>query len=286
MSFIPFLCSYHRPIRTRVVYHGTRPRLCHAVMPLGLLHSSILFHEAGFHRLLLSIHSLSTIHWSHPFWYVSVADLGLTCLMDPLSHFQSCSFLPTGALKASLADFFAQYMSFKASSISPQDSENNDASSSELSRRMPVSFKRNLALLCYGGCYQGCGQDIIYNKLFTALFGAGTHLRTATIKVVFDMLMVQPFLCLPIAYVIKAPIFGYSVSESLRKYLRDVRHGRLLQTCWLVWTPAQMLCFTVIPTHLRISFIACISFFWLILFSTISASPSDSKHEGTFCETK
>mmetsp|Transcript_26754 Transcript_26754/g.62852 ORF Transcript_26754/g.62852 Transcript_26754/m.62852 type:complete len:293 (+) Transcript_26754:245-1123(+) len=171
------------------------------------------------------------------------------------------------AFKASSADIFAQLMSFKTS-VAPRQSR--------VRRSMPFSIKRNLALLCYGGIYQGCAQQLIYNNLFLALFGAGTDYRTVLMKVSFDMLLIQPILSLPIAYLIKAPIFGHSVSDSIRKYLEDVRKKKLLQTCWMVWTPTQIVSFTVVPPHLRISFMACVSFFWIILFSTLTSSASNN----------
>jgi hypothetical protein len=183
-----------------------------------------------------------------------------------------------GACKASSADCFAQFMSFKKSSLASRENNNetndSDATTTSSSRSMSFSFKRNFALLCYGGFYQGCGQALIYNNLFSALFGVGTQPRTVMMKVSFDMLMVQPLVSLPIAYLIKAPIFGYSLADSMRRYVNDVKQQNLLKKCWMVWAPTQIVSFTFIPTHLRISFMACISFFWIILFSSISSSPS------------
>jgi hypothetical protein len=137
---------------------------------------------------------------------------------------------------------------------------------------MPLDFRRNLALLCYGGLYQGCCQELIYNTVFSALFGSGTNAWTVAKKVSFDMLFLQPGLSLPIAYLIKAPIMGQSLTEAMRRYFYDVRHKSLWTKCWAVWTPTQIVSFAVIPTHFRITFMACVSFFWIILFSTISAS--------------
>lgn len=186
------------------------------------------------------------------------------------------------AFKASSADCFAQFMSFKKLSASSPKHEHRDsgptADSDSDTISSSFSFKRNLALLCYGGLYQGCGQEVIYNRLFSALFGAGTQPRAVLMKVCFDMLVIQPAISLPIAYVIKAPIFGYSLADSMKRYVRDVREKNLLKTCWMVWAPTQLVSFTVIPTHLRISFMACISFFWIIMFSSISSS---SKSENT-----
>ena len=203
-----------------------------------------------------------------------------------------------GACKASSADCFAQFMSFKKSSLASRENNKNETNdsdatatalnrttSSSLSRSMSFSFKRNLALLCYGGFYQGCGQELIYNNLFSTLFGAGTQLRTVMMKVCFDMLMVQPLVSLPIAYLIKAPIFGYSLADSMRRYANDVRQHNLLKTCWMVWMPTQIVSFTMIPTHLRISFMACVSFFWIIMFSSISSSTSSITTTSTTSST-
>jgi len=144
------------------------------------------------------------------------------------------------------------------------------------------SVKRNVALLFYGGLYQGCGQELIYNNLFSTLFGVGRHPRIVFLKVFLDMFVIQPCVSLPLAYLIKAPIFGSTMKESIQKYLQDIQQRNLLKHCWLVWAPTQMISFTIIPTHLRISFMACISFFWIILFSSISSSSSPSSSSPSF----
>lgn len=174
------------------------------------------------------------------------------------------------AVKASSADCLAQFMSFRKN---PQ-TENTKSSSAVSS----FSFKRNLALLCYGGFYQGCGQELIYNNLFSTLFGTGTQLSTVATKVCFDQLLIQPLVSLPIAYAIKAPIFGHSLRDSIKNYVGDIKERNLLKKCWMVWTPTQILTFTVVPTHFRITFMACVSFFWIIMFSSISSSSSKEEN--------
>lgn len=189
------------------------------------------------------------------------------------------------AFKASTADCFAQCASFRA----PTPRENNSGhgghrasgtTTGGFTETVP-SFnpRRTLAFLCYGGLYQGCGQELIYNHLFSALFGSGTRARSVVAKVCFDMLVVQPFLSLPIAYLIKAPIFGHSVGDALGQYRTDVAEKGLLKTCWKVWAPTQVVSFAIVPAHLRITFMACVSFFWIILFSTISSSGSEKNSE-------
>ena len=94
-------------------------------------------------------------------------------------------------------------------------------------------------------------------------------MATVALKVITDQLVLTPFLCLPCAYLVKALVFGYPLREGLRRYLADARRD-LLWKYWLIWTPTQCLTFSVVPEYLRITFIAGVSFFWLILLSSIS----------------
>ena len=45
----------------------------------------------------------------------------------------------------------------------------------------------------------------------------------------------------------------------------------LLWKYWAIWTPTQCLTFSIVPDHLRIPFIAVVSFFWLIILSNITS---------------
>ena len=53
----------------------------------------------------------------------------------------------------------------------------------------------------------------------------------------------------------------------------------LLTKYWLLWTPVQFATFGVVPPQYRIAFIAVVSFFWLIVLSTISSRDDNSKQE-------
>jgi len=64
------------------------------------------------------------------------------------------------------------------------------------------------------------------------------------------------------------------VSVALSKYWQDVQTQGLLWKCFALWGPVHCLTFSVIPEHLRVTFIAFISFFWLIALSHISSTPA------------
>jgi len=164
-----------------------------------------------------------------------------------------------------------------------------------------TDYKRTLAFLVYGSLYQGISQEFIYNHLYPAWFGTGSDISTVLTKVGFDLCIQTTLVTLPVAYIIK----GLSVLllsqhhhqhhqddsdndfatamttttttknnnvivTSLQKYWNDVQHQQLLQKYFALWGPVQCLTFGVVPEHYRVTFVAVVSFFWLIAFSTIT----------------
>jgi len=147
----------------------------------------------------------------------------------------------------------------------------SDALAQTAVERQPIiNWPRNLAFILYGGGYQGCVQYFLFNNVMVRLFGEGVDLKTVASKVAFDQLVLTPFLCLPAAYLVKAAIFRKPLPKALSRYVSDARRDLLIKY-WLIWTPAQFLTFGVVPPHLRIAFVALVSFFWLIILSTISS---------------
>ncbi len=179
-------------------------------------------------------------------------------------------FILVGGLQASAADLIAQKTSLRKDKENAVEIRGGTDSSSTISTRPSFQMKRNLAFLLYGGIYQGCFQEHLFNKIFPMIFGEGNSLLTVGLKVSFDMLIVSPFLCLPVAYLIKGIIYRLSLMDSIQKYMHDVRENGLLRTYWTVWWPVQAFNFMLVPKQFRISFIACFSFFWLIMLSAIS----------------
>ena len=142
--------------------------------------------------------------------------------------------------------------------------------------RPAIVWPRTLAFLFYGGLYQGVCQLFIFNEVFPALFGTGTDLPTVAAKVLADQFLLTPLICLPVAYVFKAVAFRYGVGEALRRYLADAKRDLLLKY-WIIWGPVQCLTFGVVPPQWRIPFIACVSFLWTFVLSSISSRDDDAK---------
>ena len=126
-------------------------------------------------------------------------------------------------------------------------------------------------------CSSGVGQEYIYNTLYPIMFGTGGDPITVVKMVCFDLFVQTTFITLPIAYYFKSIIFGTSFVQSTKQYLSDVRHQGLLTKYFMLWGPVQALTFGVIPHHFRITFIAMVSFFWVIILSSISGRQQSSE---------
>ena len=191
-----------------------------------------------------------------------------------MSAFLTCSF------KASAADWVAQTQQ------QPEEAR-KDADDQE------VDVSRNMAFLLYGGLYQGMVQQFMYSTLFPNLFGHELTFEALARQVTFDMTVVGPFLCLPVAYAVKSLFTAAdegdengisnkweAVKTGLDKYADDVMNRGLLLKYWALWTPVQFLTFGVIPQHFRVAFVAAVSFFWVFILSSVAAS-EDSPSRST-----
>jgi len=174
------------------------------------------------------------------------------------------------ALKASLSDVLAQSNELRGSVVPKQPHSEESTEKMEHKILKEIVWQRTLAFLLYGGLYQGCAQYWIFNECFPAWFGDGHDFLTVASEVFMDQFILTPFLCLPIAYLFKAVVFRYSLFEGMQRYAADAQRDLLIKY-WLLWGPVQCLTFGVVPQQWRIPFIAVVSFFWLMMLSTISS---------------
>mmetsp|Transcript_9898 Transcript_9898/g.21361 ORF Transcript_9898/g.21361 Transcript_9898/m.21361 type:complete len:281 (-) Transcript_9898:173-1015(-) len=166
----------------------------------------------------------------------------------------------TCGIKAHVADGIAQVRSSYSKNRMPRIDTDD------------LEFRRNLAYIIYGGIFVGMMCHLEYDVIFPRLFGREHSLATSVKEVLFDNFVSAPLLWLPPAYIIKSLLYDSPVQEGLLSYYEDVKYKNLLTKYWTIWVPAQSISFTVVPDHLRVVFMAAISFFWFILLSTLSAS--------------
>lgn len=205
-----------------------------------------------------------------------------------VSAFLTCSF------KASAADFFAQKKTQDDSSSDESMTSWRTTQQENKDDSQEVDVSRNLVFLFYGGVYQGLCQQFMYVTLFPAWFGHLPMLQSVALQVATDMAVIGPFLYLPTFYAVKS-IFTYdnsnddgtglfpsldtlrpAIREGLEKYREDVFERNLLLKFWALWIPVSCLTFGVVPHHLRVVFVAAVSFFWVFILSSVSAQQQDT----------
>jgi len=178
-------------------------------------------------------------------------------------------------VKASAADLIAQDIEKRQ-----QATNVNVVGEITVTKNTSWNLERNMSFLLYGALYQGICQEYIFNHLYPLWFGTSTtDVTVIFMKVAFTITVQALFLTLPIAYVIKASMMKEQtiVKDGLQRYIMDLKHNGLLLKFWFIWGPTNTITFAFIPAHYRITFIAFISFFWLILLSEIVTNDGEGE---------
>eukprot|EP00887_Chlorella_sp_A99_P004985 scaffold4.g4985.t1 len=199
----------------------------------------------------------------------------------------------TTGLKTSAADLFAQKV---------------------IERREHVDWKRQVIFTTFGFAYLGAFQYYLYNNLFsrmcahlTARFG---HWGTAPIKTFLDQCIHHPFVYFPCFMSMKTVMEGKPISvAAVTKYRTEIwdsvkalwsgegwlrtepSRGRTIPTPPFdpaaapcappspVWIPAQIVNFGVVPRHLRIPYVAAVSFGWTVIYSVMQGKFDAAAHK-------
>jgi hypothetical protein len=170
------------------------------------------------------------------------------------------------AIKAAAADLVAQRRPQQ-----PRGPSQSGSGKSSDQATAPIDAKRTLSFVLYGALYQGMVQEFIYNNLYSRMFGDRPTLAVIAAKVGFDAIFHNALICVPMAYIVKAIVFRYSLMEGLRRYRDDVLHHGLLIKYYCIWIPVNFCVYAFIPKHFRITTMAFVSFFWMTILSTIAS---------------
>jgi len=186
------------------------------------------------------------------------------------------AFLTCG-VKASAADIIVQSQQSKQRKQSYlAGTVKSEFDADEKSFMKELDLRQNFAFTLYGGLYQGVFLEHMFNRVFPIWFGRGSKHQQIVSKVLFILLIFTPLLTLPCAYITKAIVFRYSLREALLQYWDDAINHALLKKYWTLWGPVNYFAFAVVPEHLRITFMAVVSFFWMIILSSIANRVKDT----------
>lgn len=139
----------------------------------------------------------------------------------------------------------------------------------QVERSDRLDLKRNFSFAFFSGAYLGIGQHLIYNVVFTRMFGSGTDMITGVKKVIADSTVHVPMIYLPLYYPFKMVVLGEGTArDGMMRYRADVYD--VMTTYWSMWPMVHFISFTYMPQELRIGFVASVSFVWLVYLSYAS----------------
>jgi hypothetical protein len=81
----------------------------------------------------------------------------------------------------------------------------------------------------------------------------------------------------PFFYGLKAFVEGKPMSSAVEKYKREIKDS--CKALWKIWVPAQLVNFAFVPRHLRIPYVAAVSFGWTVVLSTMQGKYSKQEEE-------
>lgn len=116
-------------------------------------------------------------------------------------------------------------------------------------------------------------QHYIFNVAFSRAFGTATTASVALRKAATDSFIATPLLGIPIYYACKPTIEGNAGEgplDGLREYAAGFADFYFKPA--MVWIPAHLLTFSVVPPPMRIAWTATVSVGWLSFVSMTSHS--------------
>lgn len=137
-----------------------------------------------------------------------------------------------------------------------------------IARKKELDRRQVLAMGLFSGSFTGCAYHYIFNIVFTRLLGTSTSLSVVSAKTLLDAFIVFPFLYMPTYYFFDEVFKQGGASGLPARWCNEIATS--MRNYANVW-PATMVCvFMLVPVELRVSFIASVSFGWLITLSLIS----------------
>ena len=147
-------------------------------------------------------------------------------------------------------------------------------------RREKVDRPRAILFGSFGCLYQGCFQYWMYNHLYERLF-PGAAIGMVVRKVLASNLISDPCFFFPCFYTMReivhtrpsslnpadlVPSLGICFSNGMTTYSQNYWQDWL--NSWSIWVPGYAVTYGVCPVHLRMPFIAAVSFGYVALLSS------------------
>lgn len=142
-------------------------------------------------------------------------------------------------------------------------------------RREQVDKRRLVTFLIFGCVYQGCFQYCVINLWLEKLFPGRSLLQT-TRKIAAVNFIADPVFFFPCFYTLKEALARYAQCSTDILSLDTLRaaFSKYSDNCladwrntWATWIPGHCMTYGVLPMHLRMPWVAAMSFGYLSLLS-------------------
>jgi hypothetical protein len=151
-----------------------------------------------------------------------------------------------------------------------------------------IDWKRTVVFGSFSGWYAGCFQHLVYNRCYPFLFGREQSLWPVVRKIASDHFVHVPLICLPLYFTWQMAFLpaegGIRCDGQLMQDVFDrwqMEALTIMVVFWKLWTPAHIITFGFMPEPLRITWVAFVSFFWLIIKSVLAHSGYENEQKKT-----
>ena len=155
-----------------------------------------------------------------------------------------------------------------------------------IEKREKLDLQRTAAFGLFGFGWMGGGQYWVYVTLLPRLLPATTVPATLG-KVALDQFIHVPFVFMPLFYCVDGMVLAAKPVDDgpvlqqrdVLAYARKKWNDEIVETMlanWKLWLPAQCVGFGIVPPHLRIPYVSCVSFVWTTILSLMQGKFRDA----------
>ena len=133
-----------------------------------------------------------------------------------------------------------------------------------------IDYKRLQFYCIWGLLYNGVFTYRLHSKMYPYLYGSMNFQKRTLASWVTDMTFKPVLFTLPVFYSSRDIICnnGVSVEQikgSLMTYYNNLKMD--ITNSWMIWGPAHIFTFTIVPIHLKVPWICFVNFIWGLLIS-------------------
>eukprot|EP01084_Bolivina_argentea_P279039 476981_1 len=132
-----------------------------------------------------------------------------------------------------------------------------------------IDYTRTAVFGSFGFLYLGMFQYWLYNIMYFKWF-PGATLRSTIKKVTLDQFIKHPVVYWPTFYFLQTLLNERKMDKTIFKSVVNRYKNNIwsdMKALWKVWIPASSIAFGIMPLHLRLPFMASVSFFWCCILS-------------------